>query len=495
MSGRLPQALAIADCSAFRCLLSASLGDRPNQCHGKVEMSDLELGWSGWMAFAAIVLCGLFLFRYVGVNLSLSSVLVGLLLLFHGPAYLYYSRVWGPNTEFYYHILAAAPGQPIIRTLDLAIVCLFVFVPLGIKLADLWWRESGNTVRYAIANWKSSKNALSTIEASRLRMLLLAVGFGVMVPSFFLDHQWSKVSQYLSFDLSAEDKVELRREAGANAFYVYSLLIATLAPYLAFCAIAARKLSGRGWVLPVVGFVGLVAFAKMALLSKAPLAIFVLQIVIVLTMCKSLQLTLRTLYIVLGAALALFGVAAAIAMPTLDSVGVVGQYLFYRTFMVTNEGLLEYFSAIPYVLHFSWGAKMGWIASLFGGGTDLSNIWLVSQVHRGMLGSTTAVLFIGDAWADFSWIGVVLAPILLGFLVRALDIALICRRGKSIAAIGALGLGQFGVSIALHTALQTTLLTGGLLFVLPFCFALAGRQRSSLHAFQNADITRADIRG
>src|SRR5882757_9971580 len=145
-------------------------------------MGSIELGWSGWLTICAIVLGGIFLIRYLGVNLSLSSVLVGLLLLFHGPAYLYYSRVWGPNTEFYYHILAAAPGQPVIRNLDLAVACLFVFVPLGIRFADLWWRESGASVRDAIANWNSSGNTESTIEVSRLRMWLLIVGLGVMVP-------------------------------------------------------------------------------------------------------------------------------------------------------------------------------------------------------------------------------------------------------------------------------------------------------------------------
>lgn len=442
-----------------------------------MSVSDVDMGWSGWLALGSIAVGGVFLIRYLGVNLSLSSVLLGLLLLFHGPAYLYYTRVWGPSTGFYYHILAAAPGQPVLRNLDLAIACLFTCVPLGVKFADVWWGESGLSVRRAIASWKSSTPGVTTLEASRLRIWLLVIGLGVMVPFVFADHQFAKVHQYLSFDLTADDKIDLRREAGGSAFYPYNLLVATVAPFLAFCAIAARNLSGRSWLLSVAGFVGLVVLAKMALLSKAPVAIFILQMLLVVVMCKTLQPSARALYGVLGAAFLLFGAMAAIAMPMLDGVEVVGRYIFYRSVMVTNEGLLEYFSAIPYVLHFNWGAKLGWIASLFGGQYDLSNVWLVSQVHRGVLGSTTAVLFIGDAWADWAWLGVVVSPFALGFLVRALDIALICRRGKSVAVIGALGLGQCGISIALHTALQSTLLTGGLLLVLPLCIALGGRTR------------------
>ncbi len=173
---------------------------------------------------------------------------------------------------------------------------------------------------------------------------------------------------------------------------------------------------------------------------------------------------------------ALFVVVAFVANPTLAGVGEVLEFLFYRVFMIVNEGLLEYFAAIPYVLPHTWGTQSSWVAALFQSEPQMATFWLVGEVHRGVSGSTTTVMFMGDAWVDFAWAGVVLVPVIAGLLLRWLDIQLIVRRGKTVVTIAGLALGHYGIFIALSTALQTAMVTGGLLFVLPLVALISGGQ-------------------
>ncbi len=434
----------------------------------------MALGFSGWVCVGSILVASWFLFRYVGANLSLAGVALSLLLLFHGPAYLFYTRVWGPPTDFFDQILSAAPGEPVVRTLDLAISCLFVFVCLGIRFADVCMAMSAQRMRRAVAAWKAAAAPVTVAEARRLLFWLLVIGLGVLLPFIFIDHQLSKVTDYLSVDLTAKDKIALRREQGGSAFYPYNVLISTFAPFLCFAVVAAMRLNRRHWKLLGLGFIILVCIGKMATLSKAPLAVMILQLAVVAVLCKSLQVRAVALFSLIGTAVAGFAAAALIAIPSLDGATVLFNYLFYRTFMIVNEGLLEYFAAIPYVLPFTWGGKMGWIADLFNGDPGLPNYWLVSEVHRGELTSTTSVMFLGDAWADWAWLGAIVFPFVFGLLMRAIDIKLIARRGKCIGAIAAIGLGHFCIFIALTRSLESILLTGGLLFVLPFCWLISG---------------------
>ena len=79
----------------------------------------------------------------------------------------------------------------------------------------------------------------------------------------------------------------------------------------------------------------------------------------------------------------------------------------------------------------------------------------------------------------FSWLGVLVTPIAAGFATRGIDIELIVRRGKSAGAVAGLVPGQCGVVIAMTTAFQTALITGGLLLVLPLASWIGARRRRS----------------
>ena len=448
------------------------------------------MDWTAWLVVLAIVGMGGFLVRYVGINLSATSVLLGLLLLLHGPSYLYYTRVWGPETGFFDQILSAAPGEPVIASLDIALAVLFLLVCVGVKLTDLLTATTGRQMRLAIARWGTAPLRYSATDKARLRGMVVA-SIIFMLPFVFIDQQLPKVLEFFTSDLGEFEKIALRREGGGSSVYVYNLLTSSFFPFVAFCIVAARGLGSRRDSVIFCVFLCLLVLAKAATLSKAPLAVLFVQLVVVFFMRRSLQLSPRTVAWLLGLSAAAFMAMASIANPGVSGAVESFEFMFYRVFMIVNESLVEYFAAIPYAIDHSWGTQFSWIATLFQSEPRLPTFWLVGEVHRGEMGSTTTVMFIGDAWADFAWAGVVVASLAIGALTRWIDFQLIIKERKSVATVAGLALGHFGVFIALSTSLLTALLTGGLLLVVPFV-RLFSRRRAT-HSL--TPLPRADVAG
>jgi hypothetical protein len=432
------------------------------------------MDWTAWLVGMAMIGAGLFLVRHIGINLSATSVLLSLLLLFHGPAYLYYTRVWGPETDFFEKILSAAPGVDVIQSLDIALATLFVSICIGIKLVDLLTATKGARIRLAINQWGSAPVHSASIEDRRLGLFVFA-SIIFMLPFVFIDQQLPKVLTYFTSNLGEFEKIALRREGGGSSFYLYNLLASNFFPFVAFGVVAARVRDTRrdaAMFMVFLVFFCLLVLSKAATLSKAPLVILVVQFAVVFFMSRSLQISARLSAWILGIAIGGFMAMAMVANSTLAGLADMLDFLFYRAFMIVNEGLVEYFSAIPYVIDHTWNPLPGWIT----GETKLATYWLVGEVHRGVLGSTTTAMFLADAWADLAWLGVVLASLAMGGLVRFLDVKLILQQGPGIFTIAALALAHQGIFVALNTSLQTAMFTGGLLFVLPFSYLLSAKR-------------------
>jgi len=423
---------------------------------------------TAWMLIVVYLATVLFIFTNAGLNLSLSSVLLNALLILHGPMYLYYTRVWGPETDFFYRILSAAGGYDVITTMDIALIFVFIGVCLGIKFADLLSGLNGIDIRHAIATWPDTKFGNDELHRNKLHSTLLIIIFFVLLPFVIYEGQLQKVIEYVTADIGEFGKIALRRDHGGSKVYLYNLLCANFFPFIAFLGLVTYKKEQLCWKLAIVFFILLLLLSKIATLSKAPAAIFLVQCFLVWMMNYRLKLNFKLLISVSFLSFALIVCSVVVANVNLVNIDQIFSFLFYRLFMIPNESLLEYFSAIPYAIDFSWGSSLSWLTQLLQGEQRLPTYWLVGEVHRGVMGSTTNVMFAGDAWADFSWFGLVTYPIFLGALVRFIDRTLLVRWKKTAATIAALALGQYGLFIAMNTALPTALLTGGLLFVLPF---------------------------
>jgi len=421
---------------------------------------------SGWIFLGSLFAAALLLWRRVGINLGVTSVLLCLMLAFHGPAYLYYTRVYGPETAFYETILSAAPDVDVVSVLDLALAATFASMCLGVLWADLVWGVTRERWKGAVRAWSSG--AVGVDEGQRVRLIGLSMLLVfVMMPFVVIDAQVPKVLNYFTADLGEFEKIALRREGGGSSFYLYNLLLSTLFPYAAFCMVGLWLIRARFPRVLAIALLVLVALGKAATLSKAPVAIFALQCALVGLMLRQLTLSWKTALGIACMAASLFIVMAWVANPVVEEFIEVLDFLFYRLFMIANESLLEYFAAIPSIIDHSWGLQISWVAALLDEAARLPTYWLVGEVHRGVLGSTTTAMFLGDAWGDFAWFGVVIASFVAGALTRWIDIQLIVLRGKSVFTVAGLALGQYGVFVALSTSLQTAMLTGGLVLIVP----------------------------
>ncbi|ASR07805.1 oligosaccharide repeat unit polymerase [Rhizobium leguminosarum bv. viciae] len=426
-------------------------------------------------AMAVTLSVGFYIWK-VGINLTLSSVFLGLMLTLHGPMYLYYTRVWGPQTKFFETIMSAAPYNDAIGALDLSLAISIVCITLGIGLADFAFGISHQQIQAALHSWRTRPVRISEGVAQRVELISI-IGLLIILAVVVLENNIPKTIVYFISDASEVAKIAMRRESGGSRFYLFNLLVSNVLPFCAFCCFIAirqrsMKLRAIAWA-----FIIAVMLAKASTLSKAPLAIFILQLLVVEHLRKSLDLPLGMAIRFILFGVLLFGAMVLIAIRELHGVGDALDFLFYRIFMIPNESLLEYYTAIPSVLPYGWGSKFSWLVGSLTGQPSQPTYLLVGAVHRGMEGSTSTAMFIADAWADFSWMGVLLFSLFAGFFIRLLDIQLIVKRGKTVATIAGLALGHYGIFVMLSTALQTAMMTGGLVLVVPLVLALSSAMK------------------
>ena len=402
-----------------------------------------------------------------------------MLFAFHGPAYWYYTRVWGPADPWLDQILRAASTYDVIGDLDIALGITFLMVCVGVFAANLQHNLRAKDWRAAVSRWQHTDLQRDADAEKRLRVAALSIAVIVLLPFLIFDNQIGKTIDYFVSDVNEADKIFMRREGGGSGFYFYNLLLGTLFSFVGFALVGMRATGEKTGKTLFWIFVLLMCVAKASTLSKAPLAIYVLQIVLTAAMVKSLKISARTMAIllILMPLLMLFMIFIANVDLNFDS---AYDFLIYRTLFVVNEGLVEYFSAIPHVIPHTWGKGFSWVASIFDVEPTLPIYWLVGEVHRGTLGSTTTVMFLGGAWADFSWVGVVVISFFAGFIVRWVDIALLIDREKSVFTMAGLSVVHYGIFIALSTSLQTAMITGGIALVPIFLLAFDPRARTRL---------------
>ncbi len=409
----------------------------------------------------------LYLLRRVKPSLCLSPVLLAVLILLHGPAYLFYTRVWGPGQPFFERILSsAADPAEVIANLDLAIGCTLMGVCLGIEAADLAFACDSRRMERALRAWGC--DAIRMTSRTMANAVLLGMA-GVVVLSLWslssarLDRVW----EFVGGDGGEFDKIELRRATADTKSYVELLLTSTVFPFACFALVPLFRAGLRRALIVLVPLVATILVSKAATLSKAPIVVFVALLGVSAIACRTLRPSARLIAAFTTVTVGMLMLTATVAIVTLGGPREAIQFLGYRIFMVTNEVLLEYFTAIPQTIPHTWGTNSGWVAGLLGQTPDLPLYWRVGEVHRGALTSTSNAMFLGDAWGEFGWLGVLSVPPLAGFIVRWIDIKLVVQRGKSVGAVAGMVLGLHGVFIAMSTSLTTALLSGGLAMAVP----------------------------
>jgi len=222
-----------------------------------------------------------------------------------------------------------------------------------------------------------------------------------------------------------------------------------------------------GWIQrwwPLLAVATLLAvitvLGKVETLSKAPIALFLLQLMLVAYLVLRNNINWR---VVLGSVivtLIIFYPIIRLAVPEVDQIEAL-SFFYYRAFDVSNQALLEYFAAFPERIPHMWGANIRPVAAIWGLQYTPS-FDVVSRLWRFSGGSTTTAMFIADAWADFSYVGVIGFSIAVGMICRAIDVVLLVR-GKTVTAVAVLAAAFVGIYNLMITALPTSMLSGGLI--------------------------------
>jgi len=454
---------------------------------------------TGAFFLASLLFSAWYVLARLRINFTLSSVGLLLLLAFHGPAYWIYTRYWIHGRTFMnklydssttaiappglgkvpgYDHLARLADDPAfdaaLANLDIAMGFVFFGSVLGVFLADRALRGDHRQMSIALASWQAS-GLNSCLKHRWLKTTFWTLLTACSIALVFLYLQTGKLELVYNYFFTAGseiEKIRWRREDGGFSYF-WNLFFATIAVFTTVYAINEVRFSKVTALLITAIFIALVILGKMAYLSKAPVLVYVLQIGLALIISRSLRVSRNAMVsltaILVGGALVMVFVANS-SMTGISS-GLI--FLFYRLFMIPNESLVEYFLAFPSYLSHTNGLDNRFIAFFLGEPKLLESYWRVAETLRGVGGSTTTAMFIGDAWAEFAWAGVVFFPILFGALLRCLDTLLIVRLGKTSASVAGLSLGYYGIFIALSTSLFTALLTGGLLMI-PFLVLISG---------------------
>lgn len=446
---------------------------------------------TGLIFLASMLFATWYLLCRLNVNFTLSSVCLSLLLAFHGPAYWFYTRHWIVGSTFFNKLYDASSGTSrpsdlgvdpaydhlrrlltdaafgdSLAKLDIAMASLFGGVILGFIFTDWVFGNNRARMHTAISNWQSSE--LLPCLTQRWIMLafwsLIATCSIAMAALYIQSDKLDMVYQYFFSSGSEVDKIRWRRESGGFT-YGWNIYFSTLAVFATVYALVEMRFAKLIGPLTALSFVALVVFGKMAYLSKAPVVVYILQICIAAIIARSLKVSTLAIF-VLAALLGCMALAMVfVANSDMGDLTSAGIFLFYRLFMIPNESLVEYFLAFPNYLPHTHGLDNRFIAYFSGEPKLLESYWRTAEVIRGVGGSTTTAMFIGDAWAQFAWTGVFVFPVAFGCLLRSLDTFLVVKLGKTAASIAGLSLGYYGIFIAISTSLFTALLTGGLLMI------------------------------
>jgi hypothetical protein len=360
------------------------------------------------------------------------------------------------------YFLGADDIDPAVRnTVTLCLILMWFGLVMGVELAGLTLPRWTAAARQSLGTWRST----AIIDDDRGNQLLAAMGIviALMIWSVFIyTGKPAQIHTFFSLDLSS-DKRDFRAEFAGGGGYLYQLLIASVAPFVSFLLLAKGLTAKSTYLLPIgLLMCGAALAGKVGTFQKVPWLVYLLQLMVVFQARRRLEFGVARalvffVVLLLGAMLAAF-----IALPDLDSTTIL-EWLGYRFFEVNNEVVYQTMYVYPRFLPHTWGMNIGLVHALFGSG-DLQSAHTRVATFFGADGATFDSFFIGDAWVDFSYGGVLVMSIVVGYVVKSVDI-FVLSLGKKPLAIALLGSNMYGLFELQVTSAFTAFLTGGLLLI------------------------------
>jgi hypothetical protein len=428
-------------------------------------------------AAAAMFGAALYLVFRLRLFVTTTTMLVGSLLLIYGPAVLSYTLSSGERA-FLIHLLSGTAGNPhpmfstikarvpdldaVITAMNFSITLMYAGVVAGIEAVDRLIPRRIAVMRAALTDWNAQ--ALQD-EMDDHRSLLIAILALLLLMSFFsiTENHIATIWHFMSIKGDEENiaRDAFRLHFAGSPNYLYRLILSAVAPMFVIWGLLAGWLS-RSWLLLLAASLLFIVtmIGKTESLSKAPPAFFLIQLMVAALLTLTNRITWRSA--LGGAMLVAFVLYATTRLTIAIPQGIAGlEFIYYRVFEVESLALLQNFATFPLMHPHMWGANLRPIAALMGI-PYMPAFSIVAYTWYGNYDLTNPALFIADAWADFSYVGVIIFSLIAGAICRSID-AVFLVHGKTVVAVAVLGATFIGVFTLLATALNIALLTGGLL--------------------------------
>jgi len=398
-------------------------------------------------------------------------MLLSFLLLLYGPAYLVYMLSYNQNSPIYRELMKTPYFDEASVSLNLAIALTYLGCIVGIELVDRLAPRRTKELAQALENW----NADPFRSAFRVDGWLMAANVALiafMTWTSIREHHLAVITGFLETASSQSAKGEYRLLHAGSASYAYRVALTSIAPFLLTWSFL-EGLIKRNWLLlaSACGLFALTLLGRLETLSKVPIALLAVQLGLATLLSFRNRFSFSLVVVAVAGAALVFYPLVELSIPEASRAASAIRFFFWRTFFISNEVLLEYFSAIPYYISHTWGLNIRIVAILFNGEfrpayNEISLLW------RGQSGSTSNAMFIADAWADFSFLGVAMASILAGALCRMIDVIFVAE-GKSPMIIGLLACSFAGIVHLMLSSMQSAMLSGGLASIPLTLLALA----------------------
>lgn len=439
-------------------------------------------------AATAMSAAALYLRFRLRLFVTTSTMLLGGLLLVYGPAFLIYTLssgeqyflprrlsgvVAGPHPIF--SIIESRLGDihPVIVAMNLAVGLMYLCIIAGMEVRSQAAPSQLVIVERALSCWKSQKLENELYDHRLLGVIILALASFMLFISWTEDHLRT-ITEYFAIKGDNLERTAFRLHGGSPE-YLYRIVLSAIAPIFVVWGSVTAVLK-KSWLLAASTCLLFTAamLGNIETLSKAPPALFILQLATAALLVFTNKLSWKLLFI--GTLCVFFVLYATMSLmmifPNMNS-AILAAYS--RVFEAENQSLFENFATFPQVHPHMWGTNIRLIANSIGEAYTPA-YRIVARLWYGTNEVTSPSLFIADAWADFSYFGVIVFSFVAGIVCRSLDFIFLAR-GKSPLTIAMLSSAVLGIFTLLTTALGTALLSGGLLLAPILVFAVLATDR------------------
>ena len=349
-----------------------------------------------------------------------------------------------------------------------SLAVMYVALLAGIALANRF-RRTPPMATPVLDDLQTSSNpaaanayiALAAVIAVFSVIQIYASGFGFDVLSW--------VTLQMDYNAYNAHRQAFSEASKGWEFYVYNKLLYAIAP-LALVLVSNM----RGIVTwKRVAFTAALALAAMQSGHKMPILFIIVLIIFSKAMIRR-NLVLERRTVVLGLALLL--VLTFLILPGFYLASGNETYVdslswsFERLFLEQERTLLLHFETYPRLHPFLNGASTGTIATLMGV-TDYVPPSVFIPKNMGIDDTSFVALFIGEAWADFGFIGVAIMSVVVGFMLQLYNIWFYSQQRPHLEETATFLVIVFNAYHLLECNFFTTLFTYGLAstFVIYLC--------------------------